>query len=397
MRIGINCLVLGSLPSGVEYYVLGLVQNIIQLDRQNEYVLFVNPKAGLQERLAKWNHVTVHNVGLGRAGRVSRIAWEQLQLPSAARSHRLDVLHCPAYVCPVMKSVPYVVTVHDTLALDHPEWCKRLNAVHYGCVLRRTLAVADRLIVVSRASATAVLRHAPHAHRRLDVVYPGVDEIFRSSVPEDAVARVRRTYRLPQRFILFVGNIEPRKNLMAMLEAFDSFRRHDHAEYRLVIVGGKSWREGALRRARGRQSGGDYVLWVGYVPREDLPALYSAAELFVFPSLYEGFGFPPLEAMACGVPVVASSRGALDETLGDAAFRVAPESSDGIAEGMLAVAHDQHLRRRLIDAGHKRVEGLTWRRAVQRTLRNYRLAHRLRAEGSDRTHCEHGELVESVL
>ncbi|HUW82185.1 MAG TPA: glycosyltransferase family 1 protein [Phycisphaerae bacterium] len=397
MRIGIDCLVLGSLPSGVEYYVLGLVQNIVQLDQQNEYVLFVNPTSALQERLPKWNHVTVHAVRWARAGRLSRIAWEQLHLPSAARFHHLDVLHCPAYVCPIAKSVPYVVTVHDTLALDHPEWCKRFNAVHYRCVLRRTLTLADRLIAVSRASATAVLRHAPHARRRLDVVYPGVDEIFRPSVHEDAGARVRRTYRLPQRFVLFVGNIEPRKNLIAMLKAFGSFRRNNHAEYWLVIVGGKSWREGALRRALARQSSRDHVLWVGYVPREDLPAIYSLAELFVFPSLYEGFGFPPLEAMACGVPVVASSRGALDETLRDAAFRVDPESSDAIAEGMLAVTHDDHLRRRLIDAGHRRAKRLTWRRAVRRTLRSYWLAHLSRTERSDSAYCEHGELAESVL
>ncbi len=373
VRIGIDCMIVGRRPSGVEYYVLGLVHHLLRMDQRNEYVLFARGASGLANEVPA-GQVVVHESSLAERGRIGRITWEHACLPALTRRYHLDVLHCPAYVGPWRCSVPTVVTVHDTFALDHPQWCGRLNVAYYRLLLKRSIARADRVISVSGASAAAIRRNVPEAEGRIDVIHPGVDEIFAPVREPGVLDRVRVRYGLPPRFVLFVGNLEPRKNLLNLAAGFRQFQARVARRYRLVIVGGKSWRIGqAMRRLAETDQTGSIML-AGYAAREDLPAIYSMAAVLAMVSLDEGFGFPPLEAMACGTPVVASVRGAMAETLDGAVVRVDPESAESIARGLWQATSEEKPRRRLAEAGLQRVRQFTWPAAAAATLETYRQA-----------------------
>lgn len=371
MRIGIDCQLLGGVHSGVEYYVLGLIDNLLRVDQENEYVLFSDRRARLADRYRDRENVRVCESSTGQFGRAGRIAWEQAILPRLTRRHHLDILHCPAYISPAIKAVPTILTVHDTIALDHPEWCRTSNVLHVRLLLRRSIASADRVIAVSQSTATAVARHAPAVTAKTEVVYPGIDEIFRPVTSPVELGQVRSKYRLPELFALSVGNLEPKKNLVGTLRAFQEFRETSNENWYLVVAGGKQWRVRKLLAAE-RQAGRlRSVVFVGYVRREDLPALYSLAKVLVFPSLHEGFGFPPLEAMACGTPVVASARGALIETMGDLVEPVDPCRPSDIARALWRVLEDGRFRSRMVQLGLQRACRFTWNAAARQTLRLY--------------------------
>lgn len=372
--MGIDCQVLGPPASGVEYYILGLVENMLRLDQENEYVLFAGRQAGLRQRLGPHAHVTYCESSLAASSRLGRIVWQHTRLPALARRFALDVLHCPAYIRPLHLGVPSVVTAHDTIALDHPEWCKKLNALHYGLLLQRSLMTATRVIVPSKSAAADVLRHVPQAANRVDLVPSGIDGTFRPQCSDSQASMVRRRYALPPRYVLFVGNQEPRKNLTRLIHGFRLFRQMGHPDHRLVLVGGKSWGDRSILRCTAQSDGTSDVVLPGYVRREDLPTVYSLADVLVFPSLYEGFGFPPLEAMACGTPVITSHRGALAEVPHNAAVVVDPESPQAIAQAILEVVQDRNLRGRLVVAGGQYVAQFRWNKTVEHTLRSYRLA-----------------------
>ncbi len=371
MRIGINCQLLGGVHSGVEYYVLGLVDSLLRIDHENEYVLFCDRRAGLADRYRDRKNATICDSFTGQFGRASRIAWEQAVLPRLTRRHHLDVLHCPAYVSPAIKTVPTVLTVHDTIALDHPDWCRTSNVLHFRLLLKRSIANADRVIAVSRSTAAAVARHAPAATAKTEVIYPGIDEIFRPVTDPFELERVRLKYRLPEPFVLSVGNLEPKKNLVGTLRAFEEFRAMGHENGYLVVAGGRQWGTRRLLTAERRAGRLRNVVFAGYIQREDLPTLYSLAKALVFPSLYEGFGFPPLEAMACETPVVASQCGALAETLGDGVEPVDPCRPSEIASALRRVLEDSSFRNRMVQRGLKSVGRFTWNAAARQTLQTY--------------------------
>jgi glycosyltransferase involved in cell wall biosynthesis len=235
-------------------------------------------------------------------------------------------------------------------------------------MMPRFLRAADAVIAVSECTKRDAIRFYRIPEEKITVIYEGVNPRFRPASPE-AIAAVRARYGLPERFILYVGTIEPRKNLTTLLEAF----HHLLATYdlRLVIVGKKGWLyERFFRRLRelGLEN---RVLFTGYVPDEDLPAIYSAADLFVFPSLYEGFGLPVLEAMACGTPVICSNTSSLPEVAGDAALLVDPTDARALTGAMEQVLTNERLWATLRAKGMERARGFTWEKAAYRTWEVY--------------------------
>jgi Glycosyltransferase len=250
----------------------------------------------------------------------------------------VDLFHATEHLLPRFSSVRTVFTLHDLIFLFYPEAHKPLNRWFLTLMMPRFLRAADAVIAVSECTKRDAMRLYGLDEAKIRVIYEGVSPRFRPASPE-AIAAVRARYNLPECFILYVGTIEPRKNLTALLEAFHHLlATHD---LRLVIVGKKGWLyEGFFRRLRelGLE---DRVIFTGYVPDEDLPAIYSAADLFVFPSLYEGFGLPVLEAMACGTPVVCSNTSSLPEVAGDAALLVDPTDVRALAGAIERVLTDE--------------------------------------------------------
>jgi glycosyltransferase involved in cell wall biosynthesis len=371
VKIGINFQSKDTCYSGVERYSLGLIGAMAEFAPRHQYVIFTNRSQAVREQVIARDNVVIRQ-SVYPNSRVFRIAWEHLVLPGLARDEGLDVLHCPNYVCPLRSSVvPCVVTCHDTIALDHPEWCQPSNAFYYKLVLKATANRAACVVAVSRHSAEDVRRRLGIASERVRVVYPGLDSGFNSQLGEKDRSRIRSTYHLPERYLLYVGNIEPRKNLPALLKAYRILRERK-LPHKLVLVGQRTWRSSNVLEQVRRTGGSEGIIQLGYVPQPDLPGIYQLADLYVCPSLHEGFGFPPLEAMASGIPVLSSGGGALAETLGDAAYPIDPADPSAIAAGAICLLTDQETRRECIRRGIERSRMFRWELAAQQLQAIYR-------------------------
>jgi alpha-1,3-rhamnosyl/mannosyltransferase len=303
----------------------------------------------------------------GPGGRVARglvreLAWLPFGLPRRAGTIRADLIHCPLPLAPPRATgIPTVVTLHDTLAWDHPEWFTRANALHARTTLARGLRAAAAVLVPS-----AHTRDRLHARvrgvREVRVTPLGIDERF-SPGPAGGD-------RGP--YLLAVGTLQPRKNLEAALAAFE--RLHAGGlEHRLVVAGARGWRDEALVARLGVSPAGEWIEFAGRVDDDALVRLYRGAACLLFPSRAEGFGFPPLEAMACGTPVVAAAAGSLPEVLGDAAPLVEPDDVDGLARAVAGVLADPEPWRA---RGLARAARFTWAECAEATVAAYRAAVR---------------------
>ncbi len=298
--------------------------------------------------------------------------WTQYAVSRAAAQHRADLLHLPATVAPVRPGLPTVVTIHDLAVLRFPYLFRAWFRWYGRTVIPRAARAARKVITVSQASKQDICELLGLPPERVAVVPNGVDSL---ALARGSVEQVRSRYALPAAFALTVGSLEPRKNMPRLLRAVTRLQQ-EPATRDLVLVhaGPRGWLEGevldALRKLRPRPA----VRFLGYVPQEDLGPLYRAARLLVYPSLFEGFGLPVLEAMACGCPVVTSNCAALPEVAGDAAVLVDPGSEEAIAEGIRLLWADAELRARLASQGKQRAAAFTWEGAARATSAVYREA-----------------------
>jgi glycosyltransferase involved in cell wall biosynthesis len=372
MRIGINFQAKDECFSGVEYYSLNLIRALTEHAPEHQYVVFTNRPSVVRQWVSPGGDVEIRPSKYP-SWRVGRIAWEHLVLPRLARRERLDVLHCPCYIGPCLGGgVPCVVTIHDTIALDHPRWCTRSNAAYYRLLMKASARRAAKIVAVSRRTGRDIQRRLGVESGRIQVVYPGLEGRFtnQSNPSPGHQAVLRRKYGLPDKFLLHVGNFEPRKNLGCLLRAVQLLRRQD-GSCKLVLVGHRHWGTSELLEELSSAGGSEGIVRTGYVDREDLPGIYRLSEAYVCPSLHEGFGFPPLEAMACGVPVIASDRGSLGETLGDAACTIDPMDPLDISDALHRVLADARFREELIRRGLARSRMFRWETAVRQLLMVY--------------------------
>jgi len=366
MRIAIDGQLLGGRYSGVERCILELVRHLQALDSPHHFVLYV-PR-DFREPLPASERWTVRRTEVPPGRRAQRIFWQQWVLPRQLERDRIDLLHGPGYILPWRVGRPAVVTIYDLIALQYPAWCRRSNVWHYRLLLPRSARQARAVIVPSAATRTALQMELRLPAERIHLIPPGVPERFQVLSDPSRLAEVRRKYGLPERFVLFVGNIEPKKNLETALQAFAALRRRGRTEG-FVIVSAKSWADRAVRQTLAAL--GKAVQDLGYVPDSDLPGIYNLAQVLVFPSLVEGFGLPPLEAMACGTPVVTSNRPALPEVVGEAALQVEARDVGALAAALELVLTDADLRREMIQRGLERAARFSWKRAAERTMEVY--------------------------
>jgi len=355
--------------AGLGRYAQELLLALAVTDGQNEYVVFYNNPAAarVDPTLERFPKITTPLSY--KPWRLSAMLAHFTRIPQDPLFPGVDLFHATDHLLPYFRRIKSVFTLHDLIFLFHPETHKPLNRWFLTLMMPRFLRAADAVIAVSECTKRDAIRFYRIPEEKISVIYEGVNPRFRPADPE-TIAAVRARYNLPEHFILYVGTIEPRKNLTALLEAFHHLlATHD---LRLVIVGKKGWLyEGFFRRLR-ELGLGDRVIFTGYVPDEDLPAIYSAADLFVFPSLYEGFGLPVLEAMACGTPVICSNTSSLPEVAGDAAFLVDPTDVCSLAGAMEQALTDEHLRSELMAKGLERARWFTWEKAAAKTLEVYR-------------------------
>ncbi len=386
MRIAIDALLLHGQYSGVEHSIRDLIQALQDLDTDHEF--FVYAPGDVREGELSGRTLSLRRAPFSGRSRMARVLWEHLVLPGVLRRDGVDVLHGPGYVLPWRCPVPAVVSLHDVIALVRPDLCTRSNAWHYRLVVPHSASQAALVIVHSQHTRGEV-EGLGIPGERLRVIPLGVRPAFRRVTDASRLADVRARYGLPPRYFVCVGNIEPKKNLWGAIDAFGSYARSGGPVAGLVVAGQRGWVPPLFDRLLAESDVRDRVLALGYVPDDDLPALYSASEALLFPSLYEGTGLPPLEAMACGTPVICSDRAALPETVGDAAITLSMEDDlfqeplygrmpfafvPGMAEAMRRVAEDREFRDELVARGFERAAQFTWDRHARETLRAYEAA-----------------------
>jgi glycosyltransferase involved in cell wall biosynthesis len=302
-----------------------------------------------------------------------RIAWEQTRLAAISRS--LDLLHGLAFATPLTCACPAVVTVHDLSFLRFPNAFRRFNRFYLSFITRISTRKAARVIAVSESTRQDVITFFGVPGERVVVVPNGVAEAFQPAEPI-AVADFRRSKGLPEHFILFLGTLEPRKNIVRLLEAY-ALCLHEHQAsakdaHALVIAGAKGWFYETIFARVNDLGVTDHVIFPGFVPAEELPWWYRAAELFVYPSLFEGFGLPVLEAMACGTPTITSNASSLPEVAGDAALLIDPEDTEGLAGAMAHVLAEPDLATKMRVAGLRQSARFSWAHTAAQTAAVYR-------------------------
>jgi len=356
-------------PAGAGTYTLNLAHALARNDKSHRYVVYARRHSlALLESLA--DDATI--VDVGDLPRWRRQLWEQASLPLDLRRRKASLLHSPHHTTPLLYCpCPRVVTVHDVTFFHLPDRYPATRRLFFQLMTRLAARRAAVLLVPSasvREDLHAFLR-APL--ERIVVTYEGVDPSFRPLDRGECVALARKRYGLPEGYLLSLGTREPGKNREVLLRAL---RRLVDAgrDLPLAVVGQSGWRLKDEQRAVRDLGLGARVHFTGYVPQSDLPALYNAASVFVFPSLYEGFGLPALEALACGVPVVTSNVSALPEVVGDAALLVDPHEPQAIADAIGRALDDAGLRALLVQAGLERAAGFTWDACAEATLAAYR-------------------------
>lgn len=351
---------------GIGTYVRNLVREYANLPGDEQFVLICRPEdveyvRSLGPRFEAWPD-----------GSANYSIREQLTVPLDLRRARVQLFHAPHYVVPPLTTCPVIVTIHDCIHLRFPQYLPNRVAHLYARTFMGIAAQrARRILTVSQASKDDICHYLKTPAARIDVIPNGLDTRFLTP-DEGNVARVRERFMLDAPFILYAGNIKPHKNVDRLIEAFARLRRDGHQDLKLLIIGDELSKYPSLRRLVHRHHLHTHVRFFGFVSDETLAALYRLASVFVFPSLYEGFGFPPLEAMASGTPVITSNVSSLPEVVGDAALLVDPLNPDAIADAMALVLTDTRLRREMIARGQERARAFSWTEAATRTLAAYR-------------------------
>ena len=353
---------------GIGTYVRNLLRQLARQGGTNEYVVFCRPiDCDAIEELGPRLRAVVETAG------AYSIA-EQFALPMALRREGAELFHAPHYVLPPLTPCRSVVTIHDCIHLRFPQYLPSTLGYAYarGQMWTATHRAA-RVITVSEASKRDILHYFHIPESRIEVIYNAIDDRFWQEPPADEVARVRERYRLTDPFVLYTGNIKPHKNLERLIEAFHLLRQNSPnlSNVQLLIIGDEISKYATLRRAVHRHKLHKHVRFFGFVPDQTLAALYRLADVFVFPSLYEGFGLPPLEAMASGTPVITSNVSSLPEVVGDAAIMIDPHDPKAIAEAMHRVLTDPGLRADLRARGLARAREFSWERSIKRVREIY--------------------------
>jgi len=365
MRVAIDARKLHDF--GIGTYIRNLLRHLARLDRESEFVLLVGD--GDLEIAAPLG--PNFRAVLERSPNYS--IREQLQIPWALHRERPDVFHAPHYVLPFGVRCRSVVTIHDCIHLMFPQYLPNRMAYAYARMsIWNAARKSSRILTVSEASKRDILHFFDVPPSKIEVVHNAIDERFWNRPDEGDVSRVRERYQLTSRFVLYVGNIKPHKNLVRLIEAFDLVRKRGIDDVKLLIIGDEISKLPALRRAVHSHKLHKEVRFLGYVRDETLAILYRLASAFAFPSLYEGFGLPALEAMASGTPVVTSNVSSLPEVAGGAAVLVDPYNVEAIADGLLQVLSDPALAADLSRRGLIRARDFSWERSVARTHEIYR-------------------------
>ncbi|MCG2768156.1 MAG: glycosyltransferase family 4 protein [Anaerolineae bacterium] len=367
MRIGIDARLVHYQQAGITQYTLRLLQGLAQIEGEDEFVV-------LQNYRVREPYVEHKRFLRSPCYTPSHHRLESCLLALELLPLGLDVFHSPDFIPPRKFRYKSVITVHDLNFLVYPHFLTSEAARYYGQI-DQAVRRADRIIAVSESTRRDIVRLMGTPESKISVIYEGANPIFRClENKEELRESLRRKYGIQEDFILFVSTIEPRKNIPTLVRAFRQLLDDYHLDVSLVLAGREGWRFDEVFNTIEELKLEDRVFCLGRVPTADLVWLYNTAKVFAFPSFYEGFGLPPLEAMACGTPVVASNVSSLPEVVGDAGLLVDPQEVDELTVALWRLMSDEELREDLIEKGLRRASTFSYEKMARETLAVY---HRL--------------------
>nr|MBC7244935.1 glycosyltransferase family 4 protein [Chloroflexota bacterium] len=374
MRIAVNAFFLGQEATGSGQYIYHLLRALEQVDKHNEYLLYKSEKPGFS------NSVQILKTPFSRHfENLDKLWFEQISFPLACRNASVHLAHVPYFASPLCPTVPTIVTIHDLIPLLLPAYRRSVLIRLYTGLVAAAARRAAYIITDSQSSKNDIVKYLRVPPERVHVIYLAADPACHPIRDENALAAMRHKYGLPDDYLLYLGGFDQRKNIAMLLRAYAQVMKAlgDTAPY-LVIAGRLPNKDTSLfpdPRRIARELGLEKkVIFTGWIAEEDKPALYSGALLFVFLSLYEGFGLMPLEAMRCGIPVLASRVSSLPEVVGEGGLLVNPTDLDEVTEGMLTLLRNLELRRKLAQQALVRASQFDWAETARQTLEVYNLA-----------------------
>lgn len=347
--------------TGIEQYAYSVIRGLVEWGPHHAYRVYI-------DRATDLGGVSESSNVVLRLLRPSRplVAWQLVGLPLELAREKPHIFFSPGHYLPPYRPAKAVVTIHDLAFLAFKEqfrgWWRTLFRLTTAYAIKR----ADRIVAVSQNTKADIIKYYGVEPRRIKVIYHGVDPFFKPIDDPKALEKVRREYSKGREFLLFIGTLQPRKNLLRLIQAFA--QAASNVPHSLVVVGREFWRQEKVYYAVEEWGISDRISFTGYVDSSDLPLLISSATALILPSLYEGFGLPALEAMACGTPVIASRSSSLPEVVGDASRLVDPYDVDDMVAAIIEVLSDERLRREMSAKGLERAQLFSWKRASEETL-----------------------------
>lgn len=366
MKFGIDAKYLLQKRTGITNYVRGLIDGLSQIDQTNEYILYQNSIEAEEKQSSYPANFRIKTI------RSLPIVWKQWAVPRDIEKERLDLFHSPTSTIPMVRKCPTVVTIFDLFTKINPSWFPAKVTIPLNILTGYAARHADLIITISESTKNDIIKYYNVLPEKIKVTYLAKDDVYSPIDDEEALRSIRSKYNIKKDFILYVGSLFLFRNIPALLKAFSVLVHEKGVDVNLVLVGRQFWQQFDLRELIDKLDIQEHVIYLGYAPYNDLPLLYNAAEAFVYPSLYEGFGIPPLEAMACGTPVITSNIASLPEVVGDAGILINPYSIDSLVEGLYRVLIDKDLQKELRRKGIERSKLFTWDKTAQATLEAYK-------------------------
>lgn len=363
MHIGIDAHMVGERETGNENYISGILSGLKQVDTQHDYYVFVQKES--QELLSHLEQLNFHLVNQIPSNALIRNA---ISLPRKAREHALDILFV-TYTAPLFCPCPIVLAVHDISYVHFPEFFPPRVRLQLSTLIPWSLQQASHVTVLSEYTKRDIMEHYGVPEDKITVTYLSAHERFRPIERSHALNQLQQRYSVGEHFILTVGNLQPRKNIPRLIQAFAQLRRTGKIDHQLVIIGQDLWYAESVRQTVQALGVENEILFTGYVADEDLPLWYNAADLFVYPSIFEGFGIPPLEAMRCGTTTITSNASSLPEVIGEATLSFDPYDVEELSHTIYTVLSDENLRERLAKQCLERSRVFSWEHSAQILLK----------------------------
>lgn len=356
MRIGIDVQTTLGEKTGFGFYVENLISNLKKIDSKNQYFFF---KPTNEKDLSA----------------PKRLIWDQYQMPQKAKFAQVDILHQPCFSAPIFYSGKVVVTIHDIIAILYGKDIPLFSRQFFSKIMPFSYRRADKIIAISEHTKKDIIKYLKISPEKIIVIHSAADEMFnKGNISQEKILAMKKKYQINKNYLLHIGTLNPRKNLQFLIKVFSQVV-NNLPDFQLVITGKKGWYYQGLFDQVKNLGLEDKVIFTGYIKDIDKPIFYQGATLFVFPSLYEGFGLPPLEAMSCGCPVISSNTSSLPEVIGNAGILLSPNDELSWVRSIKMILEDKKLQKNLAKQGLEQAAKFSWSRTAQETLRVYEELH----------------------